>query len=47
MSSVPRGGGTVTTLVSGLNRPYGIAVDATHVYWTNNGDGRVMKLSPK
>ena len=38
------GGGSAEVLVQGLKRPNGIAIDATDVYWTNRGDGTVMKL---
>ena len=41
---VPLAGGTPTTLASGLPAPWGIAVDATSIYWVNSGDGTVMKM---
>jgi hypothetical protein len=40
-------GGNPAILVSGQDRPLFITVDSTSVYWTNNGDGTVMKLTPK
>jgi hypothetical protein len=45
MAKVPMGGGTATTLASGSgqNFPYGIAADASSVYWTNTA-GTVMKV---
>jgi hypothetical protein len=57
IAKVPKGGGAMTTLISGLSYPGGIAgglaVDATSVYWTNDcdplhpGDGTVQRLTPK
>jgi hypothetical protein len=38
----PVGGGNV--VASGQAKPWGIAVDATHVYWTNEGDGTVLRM---
>jgi sugar lactone lactonase YvrE len=42
----PLGGGTITTLASGLQNSSarGIAVDASYVYWTNSDSGTVMKV---
>jgi hypothetical protein len=36
-----KNGSGVTTLVTGQNGPFGVAVDSSHLYWTNQGDGTV------
>jgi hypothetical protein len=41
--SVPVGGGKPNTIASGQNQPYGIALDATKLYWVTYGDGKVLK----
>jgi len=43
--SVPQGGGTPTTLVSGQALPQGLAVDETGIYWTSGNDGTVNKAN--
>lgn len=48
VKAVPRGGGTVIELAGGQTVPTGLAVDDTHVYWTNMGsdnasDGTVSR----
>jgi hypothetical protein len=47
--STPVAGGATTTLASGQDIPYGVAVDATSVYFTDYGststNGSVMKVS--
>lgn len=40
---MPKAGGAVTTLATGLGGPRRIVVDATNVYWTDDVDGTVMK----
>jgi sugar lactone lactonase YvrE len=41
---VPLGGGTSVVLASGLSQPNGIAVDASFVYFTCDGDRTVRKV---
>ena len=36
--------GNAVPIAMGQTGPLGIAVDATHVYWTTYGDGTVMKV---
>lgn len=45
IKKAPIGGGPVTTLVGA--RGEGIAVDGTSVYWTDNDQRAVMKVTPK
>ncbi|HTQ46309.1 MAG TPA: hypothetical protein VMI75_26315 [Polyangiaceae bacterium] len=44
---VPRAGGSVTTLATGLSFPFGIAVDAAGVYVTDPVDRTVERVAPK
>jgi hypothetical protein len=37
---------TPISFPSGVSRPYGLAVDATNLYWTNQGDSTVV-TAPK
>jgi hypothetical protein len=43
---VVRASGGVAAQIAGGQTPYGIAVDESCVYWTDTGDGTVMK-APK
>ena len=50
VKKVPLGGGALTTLVSGKGtstKCLAMKVDATAVYWSNDSDSTVMKVSPK
>ena len=40
-----KGGGTPVALASGLGRASDVAVDATHVYWTDTDAGTIMKIA--
>ena len=40
----PKSGAGSTVLAFGAIGPLGVAVDATNVYWANNGGGTVMKV---
>jgi alpha-galactosidase len=41
---MPKAGGAITTLASGLGGPRRIVADATHLYWTDDVDNTVMKV---
>jgi hypothetical protein len=42
---VPRAGGDVETIARGQSQPAGIVVDDTWVFWTNAGDGTVLRAA--
>ena len=46
LSRVPIGGGAVVQLMTQINAPLGLAIDATALYVTASGGGRVWKVSP-
>lgn len=35
--TVPKNGGVLSVLVSGVHAPFGITADATHIYWADTG----------
>ncbi len=47
--SVPTGGGDVTILASGQNKPMGLFISGDYIYWTNAGiglpDGSIMRIA--
>jgi len=45
LRSMPKAGGAITTLASGLDGPEHIALDATHAYWTQNDQVMRVPLS--
>ncbi len=44
LSGTPVTAGAPVPLATGQASPHGVAIDATHVYWTNRGDGTVRKV---
>jgi hypothetical protein len=34
-------------IATGQSSPYGITIAGNSVYWTNSGDGSIMKLTPR
>jgi hypothetical protein len=42
---LPYCGGSPPAIAAGQMAPYGVAADAENVYWTNRGDGSVMRAS--
>ena len=44
VARIPKEGGPVEDLATGVAQPFAVAVDATGVYFTCVGDGSVRKL---
>lgn len=40
-----RGDAPLRVLASGQARPYAVTMDATHIYWANEGDGTLARVS--
>jgi hypothetical protein len=45
VNAAPLAGGAPVTLAAGQNTPYGVAVNATAVFWVNIGDGTILKVA--
>jgi hypothetical protein len=45
VKSIPKLGGSPTTLASGQENLFDLAVDESHVYWTNYESGRLRRVS--
>jgi hypothetical protein len=45
VASIPVAGGSVVTLATNQPAPTALAVDATHVYWSNAGDGSIWRIA--
>jgi hypothetical protein len=43
--ALPRDGGSPSAVLTGLDSPRDVAVDANHIYWVSTYGGQVMKLS--
>jgi len=44
LKRIDANGGDPIVMATGQSFPNGVAVDATHVYWTNRGDGTVLRM---
>jgi hypothetical protein len=45
VARVPRAGGAVETLASGQAKPSALALDASYIYWGNEGDGAIWRVA--